>query len=300
MFKGLQTTLISYLLLTSIAFFCIFSKTSLASDTSVACDINAACPTGYVCIGDVTNVDGSSNGSGHCEQNSITAVLCKMTGYITSKIAKTFMIFALVMVGIAFFLGKISWGMIMTVILGTALMFGAETIISLMLNDSKDGNYCNGKFSSTQTCLAVNYSDAGEKKANQTYVLNTEEITNSGFDKCKEKLGCTIYNCNFNVSLDSSTSKCKVQSGSIQVWAPDSSTADAIYAALSTSVKCDKTGVSLPSGSKCEKPSELASPRDYFLCNSSCTDTTKIAIETLSSYDYADCKDVMNKMGILE
>ncbi len=300
MFKGLQTNLISYLLLTSIAFFCIFSKTSLASDTSVACDVNAACPTGYVCIGDVTNVDGSGNGSGHCEQNSITAVLCKMTGYITSKIAKTFMIFALVMVGIAFFLGKISWGMIMTVILGTALMFGAETIISLMLNDKSGANYCTGKVSSTETCLAVNYSDEGTSKKNQTYILNTEEITNSGFTGCKTKLGCTIYTCNFIVSLDSSTSKCKVQTSSSQVWAPDSSTADAIYTALATSVKCNKTGVSLPSESKCEKPPALAVPRDYFLCNSSCTDTTKIAIETLSYDGYTDCKDVMNKMGILE
>jgi type IV secretory pathway VirB2 component (pilin) len=299
MFKGLQTTLISYLLLTSIAFFCIFSKTSLASDTSVSCDATSACPTGYVCIGDVTNVDGSGNGSGHCEQNSITAVLCKMTGYITSKIAKTFMIFALVMVGIAFFLGKISWGMIMTVILGTALMFGAETIISLMLDDKSGANYCTGKVSSTETCLAVNYSDAGTSKKNQTYVLNTEEITNSGFTGCKTKLGCTIYNCNFNVTLDTGGG-CKVQSFATQIWAPDSSSADAIYTALATSVKCNKTGVSLPSESKCEKPSELASPRDYFLCNSSCTGTTQIAIETLSSDDYADCKDVMNKMGILD
>jgi hypothetical protein len=222
-----------------------------------------------------------------------------MTGYITSKIAKTFMLFALIMVGIAFFLGKISWGMIMTVILGTALMYGAETIISLMLGDDSTGNYCTGKISTTQTCLASNYSDAGTSKKEQKYVLNTEEITNSGFTECKTKLSCTIYNCNFSVSLNTD-GKCKTQKSSLQVWAPDSSTAEGIYTALATSIKCNKTGISLPTSSSCEKPSALAAPRDYFLCNNSCTGTTKIAIETLTSDGYTDCKDVMNKMGILE
>ena len=66
------------------------------------------------------NIDGGDMGT----------VLCNAMRFVTGGVGKTIASFIIIGVGITFFTGKASWGLMIGVALGVSAMFGAPAIIN--------------------------------------------------------------------------------------------------------------------------------------------------------------------------
>jgi type IV secretory pathway VirB2 component (pilin) len=55
---------------------------------------------------------------------------------VTGNAGKAFAAFAILSVGIGFFTGKVSWGLMIGVVAGIAAMFGAPSIVSAITGKS--------------------------------------------------------------------------------------------------------------------------------------------------------------------
>ena len=62
--------------------------------------------------------------------NTLTEVMCNVYRIATGNAGKAFAAFAIISVGIGFFTGKVSWGLMLGVTAGIAAMFGAPSIVS--------------------------------------------------------------------------------------------------------------------------------------------------------------------------
>jgi len=78
---------------------------------------------------------GSSGSSSYASSsvintNVLVDVMCNVLRIVTGNGGKAFAAFAILSVGIGFFTGKVSWGLMIGVAAGIAAMFGANTIVS--------------------------------------------------------------------------------------------------------------------------------------------------------------------------
>jgi type IV secretion system protein VirB2 len=62
------------------------------------------------------------------------AILCNAYGIFNGPIGRTFAVFAIVALGVGFFLGKVSWGTAIAIALGIGAIFGAPAMVGLLLN----------------------------------------------------------------------------------------------------------------------------------------------------------------------
>ncbi len=62
--------------------------------------------------------------------NAFVSVMCNAMRLITGNAGKAFAAFAIISMGIGFFTGKISWGLMIGLAMGIAAMFGAPTIVA--------------------------------------------------------------------------------------------------------------------------------------------------------------------------
>ena len=62
--------------------------------------------------------------------NSRVTAMCNVMRITTGNAGKAFAAFAIISVGIGFFTGKVSWGLMVGVAAGIAAMFGAPQIVS--------------------------------------------------------------------------------------------------------------------------------------------------------------------------
>ncbi len=74
------------------------------------------------------------------DDNALSQVMCRALNIITGSAGKAFAAFAIISVGIGFFTGKVSWGLMIGVAAGIAAMFGASSIVSAISGDSKEVN----------------------------------------------------------------------------------------------------------------------------------------------------------------
>jgi len=63
-------------------------------------------------------------------QNVLVGTMCNVLRIVTGNGGKAFAAFAIISVGIGFFTGKVSWGLMIGVAMGIAAMFGAPTIVA--------------------------------------------------------------------------------------------------------------------------------------------------------------------------
>jgi type IV secretory pathway VirB2 component (pilin) len=68
--------------------------------------------------------------------NSLTTAMCNIMRITTGNAGKAFAAFAIISVGIGFFTGKVSWGLMVGVTAGIAAMFGAPQIVSAISGTS--------------------------------------------------------------------------------------------------------------------------------------------------------------------
>ena len=62
--------------------------------------------------------------------NILVNTMCNALQIITGNAGKAFAAFSIISVGIGFFTGKVSWGLMIGVAAGIAAMFGAPSIVS--------------------------------------------------------------------------------------------------------------------------------------------------------------------------
>jgi len=68
--------------------------------------------------------------------NVLVDVMCNVLRIVTGNGGKAFAAFAILSVGIGFFTGKVSWGLMIGVAAGIAAMFGANSIVSAITGQS--------------------------------------------------------------------------------------------------------------------------------------------------------------------
>jgi type IV secretion system protein VirB2 len=62
--------------------------------------------------------------------NILVDTMCQVMKVVTGNAGKAFAAFAIISIGIGFFTGKVSWGLMIGVAAGIAAMFGAPSIVS--------------------------------------------------------------------------------------------------------------------------------------------------------------------------
>ncbi|MFT6220052.1 MAG: type IV secretory pathway VirB2 component (pilin) [Myxococcota bacterium] len=65
----------------------------------------------------------------NADDNALVTVLCNALSIVQGNGGKAFAAFAIISVGIGFFTGKVSWGLMIGVTAGIAAMFGATSIV---------------------------------------------------------------------------------------------------------------------------------------------------------------------------
>ena len=68
--------------------------------------------------------------------NVLVGTMCNVLKLVTGNAGKAFAAFAIISVGIGFFTGKVSWGLMIGVAAGIAAMFGAPTIVAAISGKS--------------------------------------------------------------------------------------------------------------------------------------------------------------------
>jgi type IV secretion system protein VirB2 len=68
--------------------------------------------------------------------NEFSKVMCRVLDIATGTGGKAFAAFAIISVGIGFFTGKVSWGLMIGVAAGIAAIFGAPSIVAAISGDS--------------------------------------------------------------------------------------------------------------------------------------------------------------------
>ncbi len=74
--------------------------------------------------------------------NAFSKVMCRVLDIATGTGGKAFAAFAIISVGIGFFTGKVSWGLMIGVAAGIAAIFGAPSIVSAISGKDEGGCQC--------------------------------------------------------------------------------------------------------------------------------------------------------------
>jgi len=112
-----------------------------------ACDWDSTKTT--PCTGDSGSDNCSSYGRSACltipgciwlvsadrDDNALSEVVCNALGIVTGTGGKAFAAFAVISMGIGFFTGKVSWGLMIGICAGIGAMFGAPTIVAAIAGD---------------------------------------------------------------------------------------------------------------------------------------------------------------------
>jgi type IV secretory pathway VirB2 component (pilin) len=75
--------------------------------------------------------------------DSVEAVICNIVLELQGPVARGVAAFGIIFLGFSLFLGKISWGVALALGIGIAAIFGANEIVSVMVNDDADS--CSAK-----------------------------------------------------------------------------------------------------------------------------------------------------------
>ena len=114
------------------------SNDAMAVGAGATCSANTPCDSGLTCgssntcvgIADVVGNNTTVNGTNYANKNTFVQTICNVLRIVTGNGGKAFAAFAIISLGIGFFTGKVSWGLMIGVACGIAAMFGAPTIVS--------------------------------------------------------------------------------------------------------------------------------------------------------------------------
>lgn len=101
---------------------CVFPHETACS-ASVPCSIGKRCVTG-IC----QDISGST-----AENNVIGDVICNTYKFATGKVGRGIVVVIIFVTGVMFYLGKISWGSILMILIGVGFCFGGPAIVGIIL-----------------------------------------------------------------------------------------------------------------------------------------------------------------------
>lgn len=110
-------------------FFSFFAKTALLSFFFVAV-APVLSPVLVEAQAQTTSISVTAN------SNILVDTICNVLRIVTGNAGKAFAAFAILSLGIGFFTGKVSWGLMIGVAAGIAAMFGAPSIVSAITGKS--------------------------------------------------------------------------------------------------------------------------------------------------------------------
>ncbi len=77
------------------------------------------------------------------ENTPMGEVLCRVVDFMYGNLGRGLATLAVITLGVGALLGKVSWGMAVTVGVGIAVIFNAETITAMLLGCGTSNNFCN-------------------------------------------------------------------------------------------------------------------------------------------------------------
>ncbi|MBL0725407.1 MAG: hypothetical protein JJW01_00390 [Alphaproteobacteria bacterium] len=108
------------------------TNTSFAGVTSGGkCNTNDHCKVGWFCVNGIANND-DYNLNGVCQPNIVAKQQCTLHKAITLTFGKFVVLFGAILIGWSFLQGKIEIKNIITMILGTMLIFAPFLIINIL------------------------------------------------------------------------------------------------------------------------------------------------------------------------
>jgi len=181
------TSILSRIFFAFLFFQTTFGNMAFAAEIGANCGFTATCNKGMVCIGATDALD-----DGECRLMPIVVSLCTVFNWI-QEYSTVFMIFAVVALGFAFFLGKISWGMIISVVLGVAVIKGAILITQKITGVSK--NHCSKE--DMQKSSKTSCSNAKWVLDVSRSIMGTKNLYNvvEPIDFCPPAMQCTKKLC---------------------------------------------------------------------------------------------------------
>lgn len=127
-------------------FFLIFAVLILSANLSLAEDVNTTTTTGQTTNKKIIMA----------EKNPIAATACKAYKFINGGIAKALITLLFVITGIGFFIGKISWGIVISLIIGTSLTLTSGKLVGVFVGDAGkgggSGDICECKYGLENDC----------------------------------------------------------------------------------------------------------------------------------------------------
>lgn len=117
-------------------------------------------------------------------------VLCRVVGMILDDVGRGLATLAVIVVGIGAMLGKVSWGMAMTVAVGIAVVFGAPALVGML---GVQGGGCSGGGMILAGGQYLNGGGLGYGAAN-------DACYNSGANKAKDTM--TSVKCGASTATD--------------------------------------------------------------------------------------------------
>lgn len=125
-----KITLLSFCFLALAPAFLLISTSQAQAACTPACATGETCNSSNVCVTAATN--GGTPVEGNSNDNALVDSMCNAMKLVTGNAGKAFAGFAIISLGIGFFTGKISWGLMIGVAMGIAGMFGAPTIVAAL------------------------------------------------------------------------------------------------------------------------------------------------------------------------
>jgi type IV secretory pathway VirB2 component (pilin) len=107
----------------------------LAKITLLSFFMLAIAPVVAITSGDALAQSGTTV-SASANTNVLVDTICNVLKIVTGNAGKAFAAFAIISIGIGFFTGKVSWGLMIGVAAGIAAMFGAPTIVAAITGKS--------------------------------------------------------------------------------------------------------------------------------------------------------------------
>ena len=105
------------------------------------CGIGFTCMTGTTGSGATQVTVGDSSSTGTCQtftgasvdENALSMVLCNVYLLATGKAGRGVVVIVMGVTGVTFYLGKVSWGTLVAIMMGVAFFFGGPAIIAVLV-----------------------------------------------------------------------------------------------------------------------------------------------------------------------
>lgn len=73
------------------------------------------------------------------EKNPVASIACKAYKVLTSGVTKAIIVFLFLITGLGFFIGKVSWGIVISLLIGTVLTLSSGTMVKVFVGGAGAG-----------------------------------------------------------------------------------------------------------------------------------------------------------------